>query len=206
MDSRGELDSAVTRDQRLTYQSRMDELSLIRSVVDPLNEGKAKQEKTWERLQASAQPGLDVSRQPVLQTRVGDDLAQVGLSRANTLSGSESPELAARLLEARLRQELRPTAARKTSHGDVERDLTLLQRLLSLQPREVAVTPSSTNDSRAQAGASLQKPSLFGAPLLSKQTIRYAFKISAAGVVANGSGILPESKLWDHTQFRCETS
>jgi len=156
MDSRGELDSAVTRDQRLTYQSRMDELSLIRSVVDPLNEGKAKQEKTWERLQASAQPGLDVSRQPVLQTRVGDDLAQVGLSRANTLSGSESPELAARLLEARLRQELRPTAARKTSHSDVERDLTLLQRLLSLQPREVAVTPSSTNDSRAQAGASLQ--------------------------------------------------
>jgi hypothetical protein len=156
MDSRGELDSAVTRDQRLTYQSRMDELSLIRSVVDPLNEGKAKQEKTWERLQASAQPGLDVSRQPVLQTRVGDDLAQVGLSRANTLSGSESPELAARLLEARLRQELRPTAARKTSHGDVERDLTLLQRLLSLQAREVAVTPSSTNDSRAQAGASLQ--------------------------------------------------
>src|SRR5260370_4212302 len=38
IDSRGELDSAVTRDQRLTYQSRMDELILIRSVVDPLNE------------------------------------------------------------------------------------------------------------------------------------------------------------------------
>ncbi len=160
MDSRGELDSAVTRDQRLTYQSRLDELSLTRSGIDPLNqgksEGKGKEAKAWERWQASAQPELDASRHPVLQMRVGDDLAQVGISRANILTGSESPELDAKLLEARLRQELRPAMTRKTSHSDVEKDLALLQRLLSLQPREVAVTPSSTNDTRAQAGASLQ--------------------------------------------------
>jgi len=161
MDSRGELDSAVTRDQRLAYQSRMDELSLTRSVVDPLNEGKAtegkaKEAKAWERWQASAQPELDASRQPVLQGRVDNDLARVGLSRANILSVSESPELASSLLEARLRQELRPATARKTSHSDVEKDLALFQQLLSPRPREVAVAPSSANASRAQARASLQ--------------------------------------------------
>src|SRR5713226_4900482 len=160
LNSGRELDAPMTRNDRLTYQSRLDELSLTRSDIDPLNqgksEGKAKEGKAWERWQASAQPELDASRQPVLQIRVGDDLAQVGLSRANILSGSESPELAARLLEARLRQELRPAITRKTSHSDVEKDLALLQQLLGLQPREVAVTPSSTNNSVAQARASLQ--------------------------------------------------
>lgn len=156
LDSRRQLDAPMTRDDRLRYQSRMDELSQTPSVADPLKEGKNDEVKTWERLQASAQPGLDVSGQPVLQMRVGDDLAQVGLSRANILSDSESWELAARLLEARLRQELRPATARKTSPSDVKHDLALLQRLLSPQPRAAAVAPSSTNDSRAEAGAGSQ--------------------------------------------------
>jgi hypothetical protein len=164
LDSRRQLDAPMTRNERLRYQSRMDELSLTTSVIDPLNEGKTerktegkiKEGKVWERLQASAQPGLDASGQPVLQMRVGDDLAQVGVSRANILRVPESSELAARLVEARLRQELRPATARKTSSSDVEKDLALLQQLLSLPPREVAVTPSSTNGSRAPARARLQ--------------------------------------------------
>ena len=148
LDSGRQLDAPMTRDERLRYQSRMEELSQA-SVIDPLNEvktneGKAKEVKSWERLQASATPGTDASGQPVLQLRVGDDLAQVGISRANILGVSDSSELAARLLEARLRQELRPATARKTSPGDVEKDLALLQQLLKLQPRDVAVTPSST--------------------------------------------------------------
>jgi len=156
LDSNLKLDAPMTRHDRLRYQSRMDELSQTPSVIDRLKEGTTKGEKTWERLQASAQPGLDVSRQPVLQMRVGNDLAQVGISRANILSVSESPELPARLLEARLHQELRPATVRKTSHSDVEKDLALFRQLLSLQPREVSVTPSPTNDSRAQARTSLQ--------------------------------------------------
>jgi hypothetical protein len=155
----------MTRDERLRYQSRMEELSQA-SVVDALNEaktyeGKAKEVKanelkSWERLQASATPGIDTSGQPVLQLRIGDDWAQVGISRANILSVSDSAELAARLLEARLRQELRPATARKTSPSDVEKDLALFQQLLKLQLRDVAVTPSSTNDDRAQPKASSQ--------------------------------------------------
>ncbi len=165
LDSGRQLDAPMTRDERLRYQSRMEELSQT-SVVDPLNEAKtnegkakevkAKEVKSWERLQASATPGTDTSGQPVLQLRIGDDWAQVGISRANILSVSDSPELAARLLEARLRQELRPATARKTSPSDVEKDLALFQQLLKLQPRDVAVTPSSTNDDRAQSKAGSQ--------------------------------------------------
>jgi hypothetical protein len=134
----------------------MDELSQTRSAIDGVKEGENKEVKTWERMQASAQPGLDIFRQPILQMRIGEELAQVGLSRANILSGSEPPELAARLMEARLRQELRPAMARKASRSDVEKDLALYQQLLSLQPREVAVTPASLNATRPHAAAALQ--------------------------------------------------
>jgi hypothetical protein len=148
LDSDRELDAPMTRDERLRYQSRMDEMSQTPSGIEPLdefkNEGKTKtrtkNEKTWERLQASATPGIDSSGQPVLQLRLGDDLAQVGLSRTNIFRVSDSSELATRLLEARLRQELRPAAGRKTSSSDVEKDLALLRQLLSPQPRDVGVT------------------------------------------------------------------
>ncbi len=156
LDSDHELNAPMTHDERLAYQSRLDELSLTPSTTDPVNEGKTKEGKVWERLQASATPGIDTSGRPVLQLRAGDDLAQVGLSRANISSVSDSSELAAKLLEARLRQELRPATARKTSSSDVKKDLALLQYLLSLKPKEVAITPSSTNTNRTQAGAGLQ--------------------------------------------------
>ena len=160
VDLDGHLDAPMTRDERLRYQSRMEELSQT-SGVDPLNEAKgkeggAKEVKIWERLQASATPGIDTSGQPVLQLHLGDDLAQVGNSRVNILRVSDSSELAARLLEARLRQELRPATARKTSPSDVENDLALLQQLRKLQPRDVADTRSSTNDDRAQSKAGSQ--------------------------------------------------
>jgi hypothetical protein len=161
LDSSHQLGPPMTHDERLAFQSRLDELSLTPSVIDPVNEGKVnegknKEVKAWERLQSSAQPRLDPSGQPMLQMGIDDDSAQVGISRANILSGSGSPELGARLLEARIRQELRPATARKTSPGDVKTDLRLFQQLLSLQPREAAVTPSSTNDKRAQAIATPQ--------------------------------------------------
>jgi hypothetical protein len=153
LDSNHELGPTMTRDERLRYQSRLDELSQTSSAIDALNAGKAKEVKTWERAQASAQLGLDVSGQPVLHLGADDDSAQVGLSRANILNVSESPELAARLLEARIRQELRPAIARKTSSSDVEKDLTLFRQLQLLQQRAVAITPASANDNRAQAAA-----------------------------------------------------
>jgi len=161
LDSWRELESPMTRDDRLAYQSRMDELMEV--SFDSLGKGIEAQgrksegkteEKSWERLQASAQPGFDVSGKPVLHMPTdGDVTTDVGLSRSNIVSVSGSPELAARLLAARINQELRPSAARKTAPGDVNRDLVLYLQLLSLQREEIA---SFTHNSRAQAGAGLQ--------------------------------------------------
>jgi len=150
----GQLDAPMTRDQRVRYQSRLDEMSQA-SSPDSLNAGK-KDVKAWEHAQAGATPGIDTSGQPVLQLHLGDDFAQVGLSRANILSVSDSSEFAAKLLEARIRQELRPSIARKTSTSDVEKDLTLYEQLLSLQRRDVAVQPVSANGARVQATANSQ--------------------------------------------------
>jgi hypothetical protein len=141
LDSNDQLNAPMTRDERLRYQSRLDELSQTSSAIESLNAGKAKEVKTWERVQSNAMPGIDTFGQPVLHMGVDDDSGQVGLSRANISSGSESPQLAARLMEARIRQELRPAATRKTSPSDVEKDLTLFRQLISLRPREAAVTP-----------------------------------------------------------------
>jgi hypothetical protein len=146
LDSDRELDAPMTREQRRRFQSRLDELtqtSSVTEVSDELkNEGKngSKETKAWERLQASATTGIDTSGELVLQLHLGDDLAQVGLSCTNILSVSDSSELAARLLEARLREELRSGTTRKTSPSDVERDLGLLRQLLLPEPREGGVT------------------------------------------------------------------
>ena len=100
-------------------------------------------------------------------------LGSSGPFASQHLEYSESPELAARLVEARLRQELRPAAARKTSHSDVEKDLKLFQQLLSLQPGEVAFKSSSANAGRVPAGRQLPLAfRFFGAPVVFKPASR----------------------------------
>lgn len=153
LDPQAQLDTPMTHDQRVRFESwmnelRMNELSQSSPATETVSEGKNKRVKTWEHLAASAQPTLDASGQPILQIRSGDDLFAVGLTRTNLLSVSESPEFAAGLLESRLRQELRSSTSRKTSPSDVQRDLRLLRQVLALQPGEITVTPSVTNDVR----------------------------------------------------------
>ena len=157
LDSNNQLDKPITRDQRIAFQSRMNEIMQGSSLMAPLNDGlndREIKEKTWEHSLASAQPGFDGVGQPILQLQFGDDWAQLGVARSNLMSVSQSPELAAKLMEARLRQELRPSTARKTSSRDVEKDLELFRQLLALPPGAVASAPLSTNASHAPAAAS----------------------------------------------------
>ena len=140
--SNRQLDSPMTSDERLAFQNRMDEINQGDLLASSNDETK-QEAKTWERLLGNAQPGLDASGQPILRMDGIDDVALVGLSRANILSFSQSPEFAARLLRSRLRQELRPDAARKTSPRIIERDLLLFERIMSLEPTEVALTTGS---------------------------------------------------------------
>ncbi len=174
LDSRHQLDLPMTREQRVAYQSRLNEMMEADSLSQATGtksertksentkvEGKnidaglieatnasgkneatknKKEEKSWERLQASAQPGFDASGKPVLRIGGGDDAMEVGLTRDNILilSGSESPELAAKLIEARLHQELRSSTARKVAPGDVDMDFKLLQQALATQAGDIA--------------------------------------------------------------------
>ena len=160
----------MTRDQRAAFESRMNEMSLNSFLVETRSEGKGKTRdakarevktgktkdvKIWERLQASASPASDKSSQPILQRQMGDYAAEVGLSRSNILSASGSPESAARLLQARLLQELRPPIAHKMSPRRRAKRLDPVRQLLALQQQELAGTPS-THASGAQAQAGLQ--------------------------------------------------
>jgi hypothetical protein len=167
MASDSQLSAPMSRDQRQTFQNRMEEMShdalldapkldatkLDASKLDPskknvaksdaANERKGKDVKAWDRVQAGAQLGLDASGEPLLRVHSGDDSALVGLTRTNIQSASESPELAARLMEARLRQELWTSSYHKISPKDVERDLTLFRQLIAQSAKASANAPAS---------------------------------------------------------------
>jgi hypothetical protein len=55
----------------------------------------------------------------------------VGIARSNILNFPAGYEFAAGLVKARLHEELKSAAARKTARADVESDLVLLQQLLA---------------------------------------------------------------------------
>jgi hypothetical protein len=147
-DSSSQLDTPLTSADRRTYQGRLDELTRGGSMADFSSE-----ERNWEDLQAGGEPELDPFGRPVMKVHVGRGMEPVGISRANVLSSPESLELAARLLEARLHQELRRGSARKTAHSDVENDLALLRHLLSVQRGALPGALSSTNQSQTQSTA-----------------------------------------------------
>jgi len=155
LDSRSELDTPVTRSERRAYESRLDELSRSDSIADSSNNEKENAEKEWDHLLARSDPKLDSSGNPIVQVHMGSDLAQVGISRANVLSMPESSVLVAQLLEARLHQELRTAAARKTARRDVDDDFMLLRQVLSAEHTRVSNNASST-DARAEDTGSLQ--------------------------------------------------
>ena len=74
LDSSNQLESPMTRDERLRYLSRLTELNESSSSTPPLSGGKANGGKTnevktselkyWERLQASALPAIDTDGKP----------------------------------------------------------------------------------------------------------------------------------------------
>ena len=144
LDSKRELGAALTSSERGVMQSRLDEL--IRSAVsaDP-----GAKQRAWTPLRAGAVPALDDSGRPTLQVRVGDEVMSVGIARSNVLNISSVPaasEFAAALVEARLREELKSAATRKTARSDVESDLVLLEELLGSRTKGLASTSSSAGE------------------------------------------------------------
>jgi hypothetical protein len=134
LDSRWQLDTPMTTADRRAYQNELDELRHVGSIQDSSADSSIER-KTWEQLQAGAEPELDSAGTPVVQVHLGSDVAKVGVSRTNVLNDPGSSDLAAKLLAARIQQELRPAMARKAAHSDVASDMALLRQLLSAQPQ-----------------------------------------------------------------------
>ena len=133
VDSRWQLGRPMTSADRRAYQNELDELVQMEPRLDSSADSSI-QGKTWAELQAGAQPEFDSAGTPVVQVRIGGDVAKVGISRTNVLNDAGSSKLAAKLLAARIQQELRPAMALKSASGDVASDLALLRQLLSPEP------------------------------------------------------------------------
>jgi hypothetical protein len=139
LDSEWRLDTPLTPANRRSYQNQLEE---IRSGSISSLPGEA---KSWEHMQSAAEIKLDSFGKPVMQIVRAGAVEEVGMTRANVLNAPGSPDLAAKLVEARLQLELRPGAAHKTANSDVAADLSLLRHLLSLnsEKRVTSATASS---------------------------------------------------------------
>lgn len=146
LDASDHLDTQPTREDRRNFQDRLKEMAQTTSSAAAA----AADERYWASWLGAAEPALDASGEPTVQVRTGSQITPVGVSRANILGSQEGSEFAAGLVEARLREELKSIAARKTARADIESDLTLLRQLLAMQPRGLA---SADGRSSAQAAA-----------------------------------------------------
>ena len=81
----------------------------------------------------------------------------MGIARANILKDPDSYDFAAGLVKARLREELKPAASRKTAPADFENDLMLLQHLLKRQPKGFAIA-SGSPESGTQSAVVAREP------------------------------------------------
>ena len=133
LDSRNELSAAVKRSERHVIENQMEELLRAAFLVDTEAD-----DHHWMLLHDAAQPAFDASGGPILRMHVGDEVRCVGIARSNILNFPTESEFAARLVKARLDQELKSAAAPKTAYADLENDVVLLQQLLAPQQKELA--------------------------------------------------------------------
>jgi hypothetical protein len=150
LNSKHQLEAPLTPTDRRAFQGRLEDLVQTASPEDA-----AADERHWTSLHAAAEPILDASGGPTLQLNVGGEVTPVGIARANILKVPDSYKFAAGLMKARLREELKPGASRKTARSDFENDLALLQQLLTQQPTGFASTAGSP-ESGAQSAVAAQ--------------------------------------------------
>jgi hypothetical protein len=110
----------------------------------------ATDERHWASWHAAAEPTVDASGGPTLQLNMAGEVTPVGIARANILNDPDGYVFAADLVKARLREELKPAASRKTARADFENDLALLQQLLARQIRG-STSASGSPESGAQS-------------------------------------------------------
>ena len=143
LDSKHQLDTPLTSADRRSVRDKLKKLIQAAAATDA-----GADERQWTSLHAAAEPALDAAGGPTLQVREGGDIMSVGIAQSNILKDPIGFEFTAGLVKARLREELKSSAARKTARADVESDMVLLQQLLLSQPQGLARTTAFATEGR----------------------------------------------------------
>jgi hypothetical protein len=136
----GSLETALTTEERHTYQKNLDDL--LRPLPD---EKPTHEEISWQQFQEKAQPGLDQFGRPILQAPFGDRLVVLGISRGSFFSSEPPPELQREILVTRLRAELADGRAPRISGTELRDDWQLLQVVISAQREGVTARVDLNN-------------------------------------------------------------
>ena len=133
-DASGNLEPALTAQERRTYQKGLDELLRAEPGIAPENA-----RASWKQFASAAQLSDDTSAGPVLLADFGDETVQVGIARGNVLNTPAPVELLRDLLVARLQEELRGKSSAKISDAQVRADWKLLQAVLPSRSQDLQV-------------------------------------------------------------------
>ncbi len=138
LDAKHELQSALTSMDRRVFQEQLEN---IRAASAPeINP----EDRHWTSLYTEAVPALDDAGRPALNVYVDGEIMPVGIARSNVPNEPAGAEFAAGIVEARLHEELKSAATRKTARVDVESDLALLRQMLALQAKGLTSPASFT--------------------------------------------------------------
>lgn len=133
-----ELEMPIGEEDRRSFEVDLKHIEAAEAGDSPLGG------KNFLRMMDSAVPSFDSSGLPVLRVRVEEELVDVGLAEGNILKTNSPYQFAHKILEARLRQELRRGNPPKVSESDAERDWALLQKTLN-HPQEQIASRASQN-------------------------------------------------------------
>jgi hypothetical protein len=147
LDARNELNAALTSKDRHVFQEQLEQTFRAAVAADNSTDG-----RQWRSFNAEAVPALDDAGGPTLNLDVDGEITPIGIARSNVLKEPAGAEFAAGIVEARLHEELKSAATRKTARVDVESDLTLLRQLLAPQPKRLT---SKANFTALSSGAAL---------------------------------------------------
>jgi len=121
-----------------TPLSAADRRAYQKSIFILKRENREPDLQDWRKLQASAEPQVDLEGRPFLRMQVGERSFQVGICRGNALRLSAPPEFTEQILLTGLEQQLKPGKPSRISERQVERDWKLLQS--AVEAREASLT------------------------------------------------------------------
>jgi hypothetical protein len=127
-----QLEAPIDEEDRRSYEIELKHIETDEAVESALVG------KNFIRMMEGATPAFDSSGLPMLQVQVEDKTVNIGLAEGNILTTNSPNQFAHKILEARLRQELRRGNPPKISESDMEHDWTLLQKTMNHPQQQIA--------------------------------------------------------------------